>query len=61
MLMLRGKAEWNPFYADNKLVGFSCSNCGFMPRGEYLRYCQSCGRRMKEAVLLVVQKEEKND
>ena len=59
MLMLRGRAEWEPFLADNKIVGFYCSKCLHTPRVEYGKFCPNCGRKMIHSVLII--EREKHD
>lgn len=53
MLMLRGRAEWEPFWADNKICGFYCSKCFHSPRGEFGKFCPNCGRKMIHSVLII--------
>lgn len=63
MLMLRGRAEWEPFTRDHKIVGFYCSKCFHAPKGEYLKFCPNCGRKMIHSILIIENEErrENND
>lgn len=53
MLMLRGRAEWEPFTRDHIIIGFYCSKCYHAPKVEWLKFCPNCGRKMIHSILLI--------